>query len=348
MDLKVLYISSFHAKLESDDLRLFTSLGVDWFSTGYYKNPQEVSFPQECMYSPMEVEPNTARLEEFNKLNPNHAPLQPINLTTKFVDEFDLVILVNCCPLPNELNRLWEFIKHKPVIVRTYGQQGGHFETVLTQAVKAGKVTTVRVGKSESKIPNFAGSDFEVLGYIDSEKFSGWQGFGNEVLTFNNYFNKRAYHSNTPLYRRVVKNFNSSLYGMNNEGVDICKGVATEEQQLELYKNCGVYFSLGSKPALLTYSLQEAMTVGCPVVTFGPKLGNGNPPLYEVPTLFKNGIDLFLGDSEEELVYYINLLLTNEVLAKKVSSAARQVALDLWSFDKVKSQWEEVIKFATR
>ena len=39
--MNILYISSFHAVLEFDELTALTELGHTWFSTGQYLNPHK-------------------------------------------------------------------------------------------------------------------------------------------------------------------------------------------------------------------------------------------------------------------------------------------------------------------
>lgn len=349
--MRILYWSSMHSTLEHDELTILTELGHTWFSTGHYVDPTN-PHTDDVLRGSINAAPQPDLIAEFRKLNPNHKMHCHVNLTKEFVDKFDMVIAGHCCPLPNELFDNWEFVKHKPVIWRTYGQQNGSVEAKTLELRKSNKLTLVRVAKTEANIPNFAGLDFVIKGYIDENIYKGWSGFGGEVLTFNNFFDKRTWHSNTQIYKRVVdalKPHPSSLYGQYNDKVPICKGVLSDKDQVSAYQNCGVYFALSSKPAAITYNFIEALMVGCPVVTFGPKLGTSEPSMpniYEVPYLVENGLEAFLGDEEDELIFYIKTLLTNETLAKEMSIAGRKKAMKIASKEENKKQWEEAINFA--
>lgn len=345
--MKILYCESWHSSLDSDQLNGFSMLGHEWFSTGRYLDPKFPMKAKDSLRGPIQYEQDPDLIEEFRKLNPNHAEYKSINLSADFVDKFDLVCVNHCCPLPEGLFSLWPHIKHKPVIWRTYAQQSGEVEyhtKVLRD--KHSNLTLVRVASTESRIPNFAGTDFVIKGYVDKDRFKDWNGFGGEILTFNNFFTKRTFVSNTQVYRRILNKIQhpASLYGCNNEDSSFSKGILSSDDQLKAYQNCGVYFALGSKPAALTYNFQEALMTGCPVVTFGPHLGGSSPNLYEVPEVVENGIDCYYADSENELEFYTRTLLTNENTAKALSKAGREKAIKLYSVEENLRLWAEAIE----
>lgn len=344
--MKILYISSFHAVLEADELTVLTELGHSWFSTGHYLNPQH-PLQQHSLRGPKpDIEPDLNLISEFNILNPNYKIHGPVYVNKVFADKFDIVIVEHCNPYPYFLRDNWEAIKHKPVIWRTYGQQQDWVETMTLPYKKAG-VKMVRVSKNESRIPNYCGADAIIVGYVDETRYSGWTGAGNFVLTFNNMFANRSYHSNTQAYLRLRSRFNNfKLYGLYNENVPINLGVLSQTEQEQAYKDCGVYFALGSKPAPLTYNFQEALMAGCPLVTWGPRLGNGSPPMYEIPDIIENGVDGFYSDIEDELFLFIDMLLNNKALATQVSAKAREKAVKLYSKDVNKQLWKKIIEEA--
>lgn len=349
--MKILYISSFHAVLEYDELLVLTELGHQWFSTGQYLIPNQ-PLDKDNLRGPIKNIPiNLELVDAFKKLNPNYKIHGPIYLSKEFVDNFDLVIAEHCCPYPFFLRDNWEILKHKPIIWRTYGQQNEQVELMTQHFVNHGNVKLVRVAETESKIKNFAGMDSVIKGYVDETRYCGWSGGRKEILTFNNFFNVRTYHSNTPIYRRIRKKLiemgvETSLYGLYNDNVDINKGILQPEQQEQAYRDCSVYFALGSKPAPVTYSFAEALMTGTPTVTFGATLGTGDPAIYEVPTLVENGLHCFLSDSEEELLELILVLINNKELAKSMSVEARTRALQLFSKKVNKELWADIIERA--
>lgn len=264
-------------------------------------------------------------------------------LTRGMVDRFDLVIVCHCAPHQNDLSRLWALIQHKPVIWRTYCQQTASAEQIARQRRKNGKLFCVRVSPRESHIPNFAGCDAVIRPFVDAGRFRGWHGSEPHVLTFNNFYGQRAWVSNTELYEQVVRGMEARLYGHDNEEIPFARGFLSWSEQIEAYQKARVYFALGSKPAAVTYNLIEAMMTGCPVVTWGPRLGTDTYPTYEVPYLFNNGEEIFFSDQTLELHSLIQQLMVNENLAMRVGKAGQKRVRELFSIEQNLEGWKCVL-----
>jgi glycosyltransferase involved in cell wall biosynthesis len=82
---------------------------------------------------------------------------------------------------------------------------------------------------------------------------------------------------------------------------------------------------------------------GTPIVTFGARLGSGDPAIYEVPNLVENGLHAFLSDSEEELLEMLLVLINNRELANSMSIEARSRAMQLFSKKVNKELWSDII-----
>lgn len=343
LNFKMLYVSSDHITLEWEDLRLFNELGIELFSTGLYKDPKNPH--KSVQRGPLDFTVDPALIQQFNKLNPNREVHTKVTLSKEFVDKFDVVFMNHCCPYPFFVRDNWEVVKHKPVVWRTYTQQNGQLEA-LTQIFRDQGLKIIRMSPKERTIPNYAGDDAIIRSYMDPEEYKGWTGSAGTVVTFNNFFEKRAYVSNTYIYLMVRCMFPQifHLYGSYNEGSFLSEGFLTDEQQKEQYRQAGVYFALGSKPASLTYNFMEALLTGTPVVTWGRKLGSAieSPDwrdTYEVPDLFENGKHCLYSDNPKELVSYINMLLTDRKFAEAISQNGRAKAIEMWDKQKVVNQW---------
>jgi glycosyltransferase involved in cell wall biosynthesis len=83
---------------------------------------------------------------------------------------------------------------------------------------------------------------------------------------------------------------------------------------------------------------------GTPIVALGPSLGNGVEPLYEVHDLITYGVDGYWADSQDNLIRMCSLLMENDKLATSISKAGRAKAIELFSEEKIKPQWEEFFK----
>lgn len=347
--MKLLYVSSWHGTLEHDELILFTELGIEWFSTGLYLDPQK-PMGDHSPRTALKNTVDTSLKDEFLRSNPDHRIYTTPILTKEFVDKFDIILIEHCSPtLLNPLHANWNNIKHKPVIWRTYAQQNGPLE-FETQQYRAQGLKLVRISPKERNILNYAGDDAIIRAFIDDNEYSNWTGEEPIVLTFNNMFSRRTLHSNTPIYMRIrnkMKPVPFELYGCDNEDTRISLGKLTWEQVKDKYRKARVYFALGSKPASLTYNLVEAMMTGCPVVTWGPALGNlrkpGWPDTYEAHEIIQHGKDGFWSDNELEIESYIRMLLKDDSLAQKISANARKKAQSIFAKEKIKNDWAQFL-----
>lgn len=344
--MKLLYVSSFHGALEYDELSLFSELGIDWFSTGLYLNPENPSL-EHAPRKPINKKAQLDLINYFLSFNPNYKIYDVPILKKDFVDQFDIVLVSHCCPTQlAPLQRNWDVIKHKPVIWRTYTQQSSALEAAIQRYRNEG-LKLVRISPRERTIPYYAGDDAIIRGHLDENEYYGWTGEDQTVLTFNNFFMKRHIHSNTDIYLRIkhqMAPINFELYGCNNEDAPMCLGELSWEQVKEKYRKSRVYFALGSKPASLTYNLLEAMLTGAPVVTWGPELGNLRQirdwaNTYEVPEIIVNGENGFCFDNEKEIKAHIRLLLHDDKLANKISINARKTIIAMFSKEKIKNDW---------
>lgn len=346
--MKLLYISSDHNILEYDDLMLFTEMGIDWFSTGYLLNPKIPKKNEEVtVRSPINYEQDPELINLFEKINPNKRLVGPTIVNKELVDKFDVVMVNHCSPWPFGAIINWPSIKHKPVIWRTYCQQQSDVELRMQPFIKEG-LKVVRVSGKEQNIKHALPLTRVIRAYVDANHYFGWRGDEKHVLSFNNFFARREFISNTKEYLEVVKDIPHKLYGGHSDNHPKVLGFLSWEDQKEEYRKARVYFALGSKPAALTYNLVEAMLTGTPTVTWGAKLGNWwNSPwegTYEASDLISNGINGFALDDLLELNATIKELMTNDSLAAKISQNGRETILKEFSKEKVKNDWTELFK----
>lgn len=343
MPEKVLYVSAGHSVLEYDDLKIINELGYDWFSTGVYQNPR---MPIGGSLRPkFNLPPKPQLVAQFHAIHPHNSKYrleyEPLFLNKKFVDQFDVVVLSSPVPYPFYLRDNWEALKHKPILIRMFAQCMPQMEELLRQYKSSSNMKIIRMSSKEKLVPLYAGEDFIIRHYADENIFHNWNGNDKHVLTFNNHLKHREEVSNLPIYRRIIKNVPYKLYGKYNEGVEYCSGVLDDQEQLSAYQNSRCYFALGTKPAPVTYNFVEALMTGCPVVTWGPKLGGSNPPMYEVPDLIENEKEGFWSDSEKEISKYLNMLLNDSSLATSISKAGREKALKYFSKTAATIVWKE-------
>lgn len=353
---KVLYCSSWHPVLEWDDLVVLNELNIDWFSTGIYLDPS-ANHPL-IMRGTFNRKVDPYLAEQWYNINPTTYGTRwgRFKITKEFADNFDIIFINNFIYY---LEDNWEAIKHKPVIYRTYDRHTPVDEAKLARFQKEG-LKVVRLFDFETRIPFATKSDAVISNYVDSCVYKDWKGDDQSVLTFNNDFADRLNHPNPNgglafpgyhVYLKVKDDFPTKFYGGNNRKhteVSFSLGEASWDKQKEEYRNCRVYFSLGSKPAPYTYSFIEAFMTGIPTINFGPKLGDYDHPDYRgsyiVPSIVENGVTGFCSDSEEEIRAYIQLLLDDHGLANEISINSRNKAKELFDKPKIVKLWGEFLK----
>lgn len=352
--MKLLYVSSYHATLERDDLRLFTEMGVDWFSTGFYLEPRK-PWLGHIACDPIDKDANESLIQEFKSINPDYKYLGPIRLNKNIVDQFDAIYLSNCNPYPYFIRDNWELFKsvidHKPIFYRTYAQHTAQHELELQFFRKHG-LKLIRNATSERKIQHYAGEDAIIRGYVDENIYNGWTGEDRIVLTFNNDYARRIFASNTQAYERIRQHMHKErfeLYGAGNESVSHSLGFLDWETQKRKYRQSRLYFGLGSKPASATYNIVEAMMTSSPVITWGKRMGNywNHPfygPTYEMHEIIKNGVNGLASDNEAEMIKFISSMLNDYDLAKEIGKNARQTAFEIWSKEAARKAWTNFFK----
>lgn len=364
--MRLLYFSSFHSTLERDDLNLFNDMGIKWFSTGFYIQPRLPWIGHNFVPS-MNIEADAGLIKEFleinqsgtllpgNRVHPGYGYLKPVLLNKNIVDQFDAIYISHCCPYPYFIKDNWELLKtiipNKPVFYRTYAQQTASHELELQEYRKAG-LLILRNAPTERNIPNYAGDDAIIRGYVDDKEYHSWNGNDKMVLTFNNNYGGRTYYSNTPAYERIRAHLRGNrfeLYGGDNENVPLSLGCLSWEAQKQKYRDARIYFGLGSKPASSTYNNFEAMITGCPIVTWGPKMGNfighrAYGPTYEMHQIIENGKDGLCSDSELTIIEFIKKCLNDHDYARALGQAGREKMISLVGKKAVRKAWSDFFK----
>ena len=349
--MKILYVSSNHASLEYDDLDMLSAMGIDWFSTGVYLEPNSPLQSLVSRDSFLRVA-NPKWVKLFRDANPSYIPFENalVNIPKELVEEFDIIWVTHTFP---NLENNWEVLKSKPVIWRTYNQQDVSWE-VKAKTLRDKGLKIVRMGETESNRLTFAGQDAVIRAYVDSAKFSDWKGSRRKILTYHNRFEQRLKRSLNGCPQAYLKVRGSlqphlfELYGFGNPSNGFSHGSLSYDSQVERYKQCSIYLSLNSESAVYTNSFMEALMTGIPVVTFGSKLSNvQNPELknsYEVPSLVENGKEAIVSDDLDFIAEEIGKLLESKNYREKIGRAGRERALQLFDKNRIMRQWSDFLK----
>jgi glycosyltransferase involved in cell wall biosynthesis len=342
--MRILYLSC-HSVLEFDEIRLFRELGHYVFSPGAYVEPLN---PGDAALRPgisdLGYDPDD--LAHFHRLG-NPGVDNKDRLTIEFVNRFDAVVIMH---LPRWIELNWEAMKHKLVVWRTIGQSMPHQELALTRYRQAG-LKVVRYSPRESVLENYIGSDATIRFYKDPDEFKDWNGNNKVVVNFTQSMAQRAAFCGLHAWEASTLGFHREIYGPNNESLSCSVGRVSYETLKEVLRDSRVYFYTGTHPASYTLNFIEAWMTGIPVVAIGPHYGNcewykrpiygqKNLGLYEVSELIDHGVNGYVSDDFTENRKYIELLMTNDAVAKSISEHGRAKAIQLFGKPNIKQQWD--------
>lgn len=338
--MKILYLSC-HSILEYDEVKLLTELGHDVFSPGAYLDPS-VS-PDGMRPTLPEVEYDPEDVAAFHALGTPGRDNKEL-LTKEFVDRFDAVIVMH---VPKWISLNWEAMKHKPVVWRTIGQSISPVERQLAAYRNEG-LKIVRYSPLESTIPGYIGSDALVRFYKDPADFGNWNGNEKQVITFAQHMKARGTHCNYTFFEEVTRPFPRGLYGPGNENPEGWGHGKQEFSELQrLMRDSRVYFYTGTHPASYTLNFMEAWMTGIPIVAIGPRNGNASyfpdHELYEVPSLIEDGVTGFVSDNVDVLRERIQSLLDDHELAKRISKAGREAAIQTFGKETIHMAWKKFL-----
>lgn len=165
---------------------------------------------------------------------------------------------------------------------------------------------------------------------IDTNKFKPSEGERKaQVLTVAHDFIKRDYALNYQGWERITKDLNRVVVG-NTEGLS--KAAESVDDLVKHYQESLVYINPSTLSPVPT-SMLEAMACGCAVVT---------TETCDIPNIIKHGVNGFMSNDEGELRGYIEKLLADPELAKKMGEAARSTILDKFSEERFINEWNQV------
>jgi hypothetical protein len=333
--MKLLYLSC-HSILEYDELKLFTELGVDYFSLGSYIIP---THPVDPIRPPIHYYPDQWLTE--------NAPPRD-NMTPEFLSKFDTVVIMH---VPEWIEQNWDKFRGKRVIWRTIGQSTPAIERRIFPYRQKG-LEIVRYSPREANLEPNAGCDSIIRFYKDPKEFGHWVGAGNEVITFAQDMQHRAEFCNYDAFITITQGFNTKIYGPHNEGSgDLNGGLLSYADLQQKMRDARVYVYTGTQPASYTLNLIEAMMTGIPIVAIGPVMANSlnlrngiNGDLYEIPDIITNGVNGFWADSIAEMRERITYLLNDVRAARRIGEMGRSRAIELFGHDNVMLKWKQFLK----
>lgn len=329
-NMKILHLSC-HSVLEYYESKLFTELGHEVFSFGAYLNPESPYDNKRPGYKGMYNDHLISIATQYSKEN----------LHQEMIDWADVIVVMH---KPEWIIGNWEKMKKKKVIWRTIGQSIRDNENSLAIMRNEG-LKIVRYSPAESRIPGYLGHDAIIRFHVDKNEYDGYCGIFPIVITFAQSMKKRGVFCGYDIFEEVTRPFPRLIFGPDNEDTGMTGGAVSYEDLKNTLRHYRAYFYTGTYPASYTLNFIEAFMMGIPIVAIGPSLANlnifPNHFLYEVDQFIQNGVNGFISEDKNELRTYVQQLLEDEELAKRIGKAGKETAIQLFDKDLIASQWKE-------
>lgn len=166
---------------------------------------------------------------------------------------------------------------------------------------------------------------------LDNQLFNGWTGGKLHGISVVNHFPQRDVFCGWNIWKQVSQTISMKLVG---ENPGLSESAKSTEHLVSMLAESRFFLNT-SQHSTFPMTVAEALMVGVPVISTSKR---------ELPLFIEHGINGFLADSPEDMIKYANLLLQDYDLAKKISAAARERALDQFSQAKFLKAWDTAIR----
>ncbi len=330
-------IISVHPVLEYDERKLFSEIGFECFSLGFFSNFDGSSGAS--LRRAFEESDFTANCRDrFMRTGCKIVPTEKFaySLSREFAAYFDIIVVHHNYEF---ISHNWEAISDRLVVWRTIGQELGFPDQYLSPFRDKG-LKIVRWSPQERHLEGYIGADAIIRAAKDNREFLNWKG-GGPIICFTNNFLERSSALNYDFFRAVADAEPIQLFGVGNEGIPEWSGLATYPEQLQLFSRATATFLTGTWPAPYTLGFVESWMAGAPVVHIGKAVWAKTRAgiLFEVDQLIENGINGFIANSETEAVSYLRELNATPSLAKDISTQARFAAERYFGWSRSTLDW---------
>lgn len=340
--MKILYMSC-HAVLEYDELRILNDLGYDVTSIGSYIDPK---LPHSDIRPSLNISTNIERANKIHDLFQQNLTkgISPEfcsnTLTKEVVDDYDVIIVMHKI---DWIEKNWEVLKNKIVILRTIGQNVENDELNIKKYVDMG-LKVLRYSPKERDLKNYAGEHGLIRFLKYKTDFKIRENKCDYVISFGQNINQRGNWCGSSIIESVAKSVPFKLYGPNNEFYSFWDGRISYEQQLEKYATNACYLYTGTFPAQYTLNFIEALLSGIPIVSVGKHLSQTfvEPYPFEVPDILDE-INGYYFDDVDSIVNALNMLLEDKNINEQISKKQIELANKLFSVEENGHLWKEFL-----
>jgi glycosyltransferase involved in cell wall biosynthesis len=340
--MKILYLSC-HIVLEYDELRILNQLGYDVTAIGGYIDPKN---PHVDTRPPLNIDSNKDRENKIHKLfndNRNRGiDIQNCSntLTKEVVDDYDVIMIMHRM---DWVEKNWDVIKNKIVILRTIGQNLENNEILIKKYIRMG-LKILRYSPKERELNNYAGEHGLIRFLKYKSDFKDRNVKKNYTITFTQNLNDRKNWCGLNIIEYVSNKVPFKLFGPGNEKFEFNGGRLSYDQQLEEYASNSCYLYTGTFPAQYTLNFVEALIAGIPIVSIGKNLSQQMVSQYpfEVPYILDEVVG-YSYDDIDKIVDTLNQLIMDKKLNNEVSRKQTELGVRLFSVEKNIHQWKDFL-----
>lgn len=208
--------------------------------------------------------------------------------------------------------------------------------SVLNQYINL--IQGVVVSVSEMKQKTWGVSGPVIPGYVDGDLFYDFEGTEACGLRIGNQLLNKSQILNWDFFKSISEGFPVQIVGYNPDIPGAIMPADVDELRGH-YRRHRFYLHTAQYDLEDGYNLAslEAMATGMPVIC------NEHPT---APII--SGVNGFISDDIDELRGWIEMLLMDRDMARKLGAAARETALEHFPLSRFRNNWEEVIESAIR
>lgn len=171
------------------------------------------------------------------------------------------------------------------------------------------------------------GIDTELFNNTESERQA-------HILSVVNDWRNRDHCCNFQGWQRITYQLPVKVWG-DNPGLSIS---TNSQAHMAREMNSSRVFLNTSTVSPIPTSLLEAMSCGCACVSMATCM---------IPQIIKHGFNGFMSNNESELRGYVEALLGNEELSKKLGAEARKTIQEMFGLESFLNNWNEVFAEAS-
>jgi len=164
---------------------------------------------------------------------------------------------------------------------------------------------------------------------MDTEYWQGWSGGDGKIMTAVWDFKRRDSVCGYSLFQEVTRDLPVNIWG-DSPGVSVM--AKNRDHLRDLYRQASVYFN-STLWSSCPFSLLEAMSVGCPIVTTATTM---------MPEFIRDGVNGFVSNDPGVLREKLSLLISDPVLGKQIGEAGRRTILELFNESQFINKWNAV------